>query len=260
MNPWPITPLGTQDLDFAVVNYGFEGIAATALKDTPNLETAIDTDLTDFGVSISTQTPLLASLGDDLLDLPTVLTELDDGTVESNLADLGNAATAGDSLLNDFTSLFDTSGGGGSGGGGGGATGGIAITNATGSPLPCNASLDWPPQGELITPFTISTKFQNISGTDVQVNGMALLQPHKGVFSATTDAQSIVKAGATFTISITQNSAASNGDTVQVQVSFGQPAKTEVICWTVGQVTGGGGGGGRGGVGPTPILNPPENT
>jgi len=140
MNPWPISPLGTQDLDFAVVNYGFTDLTGNEIGPLPPLEAAMDTELADIAASIADQTILIASMAGDLDDLFSILNEVGTDDFGQVLADLAGTASTGDSLLNDFTSIFGGppppppppppggsgggSGGGGSGGSGGGGSGG----------------------------------------------------------------------------------------------------------------------------------------
>jgi len=105
VNPWPILPLGANDLTFGVVNYDFTGLTAGELADLPNLEAAIDATLADFGTSIADQAVLIDSMAGDLDDLSKVLNELATDDFEQILADLAGIASTGDSLLNDFTVL-----------------------------------------------------------------------------------------------------------------------------------------------------------
>jgi hypothetical protein len=151
VNPWPITPLGTKDLNFSAVNYDFTGLTASELAPLPGLESAIDASLIEAAASVADQAVLIASMAGDLDDLGIVLNEMGSDDFQSVLGDLAGAASAGDSLLSGFTSLFVAPspapapgpapaptpgpsptpiGGGGSSGGGagsGGGTGGVAI-------------------------------------------------------------------------------------------------------------------------------------
>ncbi len=105
MNPWPISPLGPKDLAFAAVNYDFTGLTADQLGPLPNLETAMDAHLADISTSIADQVVLVDSMAGDLDDLGNVLNELASDDFDQILADLAGIASAGDGLLNDFTTL-----------------------------------------------------------------------------------------------------------------------------------------------------------
>jgi|SRR5579864_1228331 len=105
MNPWPISPLTPQDLDFAVVNYDFVGLTADQLGPLPPLEDFMDTTSLDLAASIADQVVLIDSMAGDLDDLTTILNELANDDFEQILADLAGIASAGDSLLSDFTTL-----------------------------------------------------------------------------------------------------------------------------------------------------------
>jgi hypothetical protein len=106
MNPWPIAPLGAKDLDFAIVNYDFIDLTAGELGPLPSLEAAMDSNLADFATSIADQTVLVDSMAGDLDDLGNVLNELATDDFTQVLGDLAGIGSAGDSLLNDFTSQF----------------------------------------------------------------------------------------------------------------------------------------------------------
>lgn len=103
MSTWPIAPLSASDLDFAVVDYGFTGLAADALADLPNLESAIDSLLADFATSLADQTVLIDSMADDLDDLSTILDEIASDDTEAMLAILAGVAATGDGMLGDAT-------------------------------------------------------------------------------------------------------------------------------------------------------------
>ena len=105
MNPWPISPLSPKDLAFTAVNYDFTGLTANELGPLPQLEAAMDANLADIGTSIADQTVLVASMAGDLDDLSNVLNELANDDFDQILADLAGIASAGDGLLNDFTTL-----------------------------------------------------------------------------------------------------------------------------------------------------------
>lgn len=105
MNPWPISPLGPNDLNFAVKNYDFTGLTASELGPLPPLEDAIDSNLADMATSIADQTTLIASMDGDLDDLGNVLNELSNDDFDQILADLAKIASAGDAMLNDFANL-----------------------------------------------------------------------------------------------------------------------------------------------------------
>jgi hypothetical protein len=106
VNPWPITPLGTDDLSFATVNYDFTGLTASELAPLPGLENAIDASLLDAATSVADQAILIASMAGDLDDLGNVLNEMGSDDFEQIAADLAKAGAAGDGLLSDFTGLF----------------------------------------------------------------------------------------------------------------------------------------------------------
>jgi hypothetical protein len=105
VSTWPISPLSDRDLTFAVVNYDFTSLTANELSSLPNLETAIDTALADFGTSVADQTALIASMAGDLDDLGNILNELSTDDFDQVLADLAGAASAADGMLNDFNVL-----------------------------------------------------------------------------------------------------------------------------------------------------------
>lgn len=105
MNPWPIAPLETKDLDFAVVNYDFTGLTAGELADLPNLESAIDLSLGDFALSLADQTVLVPSLFDGLNDLGNIPGEIDGFEFDLTAGELSKASTDGDTLLDNYTSL-----------------------------------------------------------------------------------------------------------------------------------------------------------
>lgn len=144
MNPWPIAPLGTKDLDFAIVNYGFTDLAANDLGPLPPLEIAMDLDLADIAASIADQAVLIASMDGIFDDAAGIIDEISGDDFNTVLADLGSAATTGDSLLSDYTTLVTPTTGPPPGGGGGGTCSGTPTTysarvsiafNASGSPL-----------------------------------------------------------------------------------------------------------------------------
>ena len=105
MSTWPIAPLGTNDLNFGVVNYDFTGLTAGELADLPNLEAAIDATLADFGTSLADQAVLIDSIAGDLDDLNILLNEMASDDFEQILADLAGIAAASDGLLSGFTAL-----------------------------------------------------------------------------------------------------------------------------------------------------------
>lgn len=122
MNTWPIAPLRPKDLDFAVVNYDFTGLAADSLGPLPPLESAMDTDLVDIAASIADQTVLIASMDGIFDDAAGILDELANDNFNQVLGVFAGIQAAGDSLLNDYTTLVTPSGSGGGGGGTGPAT------------------------------------------------------------------------------------------------------------------------------------------
>jgi hypothetical protein len=106
MNPWPIAPLGTNDLDFATVNYDFTGLTAGDLSPTAGMLDAIDSAAADFSVSLADQTTLIDSMAGDLDDLGKVVDEMAGDDFEQIAADLAGIASTGDSLLSSFAGLF----------------------------------------------------------------------------------------------------------------------------------------------------------
>ncbi len=120
MNPWPITPLGTKDLDFAVVNYDFTGLTADHLGPLPPLEGAMDSILNDITTSLADQSVLIASMDGTFDDFSKMLNEVGSDDFDTVLGSLGGSASTGDSLLNDYVTLFTPSGPPSGGGGGGG--------------------------------------------------------------------------------------------------------------------------------------------
>lgn len=131
MNPWPISPIGTQDLDFAVVNYDFTGLTAGELGPLPTLEVAMDLQLLDIGTSLADQAVLIASMDGTFDDFANMLNEVGSDDFDTVLGGLSGSAATGDSLLNDYTTLVTPSNGGsgGSGGGGGGGAQQCAIVD-----------------------------------------------------------------------------------------------------------------------------------
>lgn len=105
MNPWPIAPLTPKQLNFAIVNYDFSGLTADALGPLPQLEAVMDSGALDLAASIADQVVLVDSMAGDLDDLGNVLKELQSDDFDQILADLAGIASAGDGMLNDFTSL-----------------------------------------------------------------------------------------------------------------------------------------------------------
>jgi hypothetical protein len=105
MPPWPIAVLGPNDLDFAVVNYDFTGLTAGELGPLPPLETAMDTALFDISTSITDQTGFFDTLETDLLDAASIPGEIDNFDFNQTASDLAKAATAGDQLFSDYSSL-----------------------------------------------------------------------------------------------------------------------------------------------------------
>jgi hypothetical protein len=106
MNPWPIAPLGTKDLNFGVVNYDFTGLTGGELTDLPILEAAIDFSLGEAAASVADQAVLIASMAGDLDDLSTVLYEITANDIGPFLAYLDQNAAAGDPMLGDLATLI----------------------------------------------------------------------------------------------------------------------------------------------------------
>ncbi|HYL64445.1 MAG TPA: hypothetical protein VE077_17665 [Candidatus Methylomirabilis sp.] len=106
MNPWPISPLTEKELSFSSVNYDFSGLTAEETASLPNLETAIDASLLESTASVADQETLIASMDDDLNDLPNILKEMATDDFEQIAADLAGIAAKGDGLLNDFASVL----------------------------------------------------------------------------------------------------------------------------------------------------------
>jgi hypothetical protein len=104
--PWPIRPLGTKDLAFAVKSYDFTGLTAHGLNGTPELLGAIDAAAAEFTTSLADQTVLIASMAGDLDDLGVILNEMSTDDFEQVLADLAGIAAAGDGLLSDLTKVL----------------------------------------------------------------------------------------------------------------------------------------------------------
>ena len=119
MNPWPITPPGPNDLNFAVVSYGFTDSLANDLAELPSDLDAIDLTMLDLASSVVDQTVLIASMFDGLDDLGSIIGEIDASPLDSVLGELANTAAAGDATLSDYQGMLTgTNDGGGSGGGG----------------------------------------------------------------------------------------------------------------------------------------------
>ena len=106
MNPWPIAPLSTRRQQFAVIDYFFRDLTASELGPLPPLEDFLDTTLVDAAASLADQTVLIASMDGDLNDLGNILNELATDDFDQILADLAAIASAGDTLLNDFSGLI----------------------------------------------------------------------------------------------------------------------------------------------------------
>jgi hypothetical protein len=105
VNPWPISPLTDKDLDFAIVNYGFTDLAGQDLGTLPRLEAELDQGLADILTSISDQAVLIASMDGIFDDAASIFNEIAGDDFNQTLGDLDTAATTGDSLLNDYTTL-----------------------------------------------------------------------------------------------------------------------------------------------------------
>lgn len=115
MNPWPISPLGANDLNFAVVNYDFSSLTADSLSEGPGIENAIDLSLADFSTSIADQTSEIAVMFDGLDDLLNIVGEIDASPLDGVLGELANTASAGDATLGDFQGQLTGNPGGGGG-------------------------------------------------------------------------------------------------------------------------------------------------
>ncbi len=106
MSAWPITPLGANDLDFAVVNYDFTGLTASELTPLQNFDDGFDLTLADTITSVADQTILIASMAGDVDDLGTILDELASDDFSQILAELAALEALAGRELNDFLSLF----------------------------------------------------------------------------------------------------------------------------------------------------------
>jgi hypothetical protein len=106
MNAWPIAPLSTNDLNFAVVNYDFSGLTASELGDTGISLINLDILANEFAISLSDQGRLIASMAGDLDDLGNILGELAVDDSDQVIADLAALAAVGDGLLGDFANFF----------------------------------------------------------------------------------------------------------------------------------------------------------
>jgi len=106
MNPWPIAPIGTKDLEFAVVNYDFSGLTASELADTGISLINLDILANEFSISLSDQARLIASMAGDLDDLGNILSELGTGDFDQVLSELAALAAIGDGLLLEFERVF----------------------------------------------------------------------------------------------------------------------------------------------------------
>lgn len=98
MNPWPIAPLSTLNLNFRPVNYDFTNLTASELGDLPNMLASIDQTLNEFITSILDQSNLIASMEHDLDDLGQVLSEIDTDNFESVAQELAGIAGGVDTL------------------------------------------------------------------------------------------------------------------------------------------------------------------
>jgi len=106
MNPWPIAPIGTNDLDFAVVNYDFSGLTASELGNTGINDILLGLLENEFSISLSAQTRLIASMAGDLDDLGNILSELGTDNFDQVLSELASLAAIGDGLLLEFERVF----------------------------------------------------------------------------------------------------------------------------------------------------------
>jgi hypothetical protein len=169
MNPWPISPLGTKDLDFAVVNYDFTGLTAGELQPLPALEDLIDATLLDAALSVTDQTGLFDSVESDFSDLSSIADEMGGDDFAATVTELTPAATAGDAALADFTSLIGTgSGGSGGGGGTGGGTGGVS--NPQSAKLGDTVSIDWGRSCQNIAQVNIIIHLTNQTPYDLAID------------------------------------------------------------------------------------------
>ena len=248
MNPWPIYPLTSADLDFAVVSYDFSGLTANALADEPGLEAAIDLTLADVATSIADQTSLIAIMFDGLDDLDSIIGEIDGSPLDGVLGELANAATAGDSDLNDFTQQFTDS------------TPPpqptpapvLKVGGATGPVLACVARQGMGPGACTSYPCTTVVPFTNTSQQVLHVSSVTLVQRQSGPFSATTTIPATMQPGAQAQSEITIQGPIQQGDSAQLQIVTDGPGSPHVFCIDGGTGSGGGGGGGGGG----PKTNP----
>lgn len=240
MNPWPIAPLGPKDLDFAIVNYDFTGLAADNLGPLPPLETAMDTILSDFAASIADQGVLIASMDGLFDDFANVLSELANDNFEQVAAAFDGIQAAGDGLLNDYVALVAPSSG--SGGSGGVA---IPIKTATGPLLHCDAAIAFSGSAPTIFPEHITVQFTNGANVPVKLLSLTLVQPAGGPFSATTDCTDApLQPGESCNVTATLDRPSPAGTSAQVQAVTDFTTTPQTLCLSVGETGGGGGGGG----------------
>jgi hypothetical protein len=240
VNPWPIPPLGTKDLDFAVVNYDFTGLTAGELGSLPPLEAAMDLDLFDIAKSIADQTVLIASMDglfDDAANIPNEVGNDDFDTVRR---DLSKSASAGDSLLKDYLTLVTPS----SGGGGGGTAG-----------PNCQAEIDFVYTAPV--PVTVEVKFNNPTDTTYHVKSKTFTQDTAGVFTESDNIPDTLPSGGSWKIDVTYTVQAPLGTSAKLTVETDAPNSPNILCVALVATIGGsggtggtGGGRGRGGGGP----------
>lgn len=185
-NPWPITPITSKDLDFAVVNYDFTTFVDNEQSELPSLEGAIDLTLLDYAASVADQTVLIASLFDGLDDLGLIPGEIDSSDdVGSTLGELANSAAAGDAALGDYTGQIGGSTGGG-GGTGGGTSGQCAVIDFGAQQVvsqgsDANYEKDWTVQNNTSSPIHVKgatfSGSSRIQWTLVHFPGGETLQP-----------------------------------------------------------------------------------
>jgi hypothetical protein len=242
MNPWPITPLSSKDLDFIPVNYDFTSLAGTEQADLPGLETAIDATLADFILSVADQTGLFAAMDGDLLDAASIPGEVDAVEFNRTAAELATAATAGDQLFSDYTSLVGASAPPA-------PSNTIPIQNATGPVLTCQARQGMGPQACSSYPCAATYYIHNNSNQPQHVSKLVLVQ-QSDIWTASTELTDTLQPGASGKFTITATRAPGANDAAQLQFYFKELSAPAVFCVDggVGSSGTGGSGGGSGGL------------
>jgi hypothetical protein len=226
MNPWPISPLGPKDLDFAVVNYGFTDLTGNEISPLPPIESAMDLLAEDIAASLADQAVLIASMDGIFDDFANVINELESDNSEQVLGLFAGIESAGTGLLNDYVTLVGPSNSGGGGGGGGGGCGTAACDFST-------AMNDVPLHSP---PVTSGIPLSNNSNQDIQITDAKLSTPDPDILSATVPTPQTVKPNTSIVGTVTVTPGRVGTFCIEIALTAVGFSRPNIICVEVNVV------------------------